>query len=114
MKRREFIAVLAGAGLPSLWLSGARAQPSERMRVIGVLMAHAEADPEFVAYLATSAGARVARGPQHPNPHLLGRARRRGGAPAVNATGFTVMEPTIAGKWLELLKEIAPHVKRAA
>ena len=32
----------------------------------------------------------------------------------MNATGFTVMEPTIAGKWLELLKEIAPHVKRAA
>ena len=23
------------------------------------------------------------------------------------------MEPTISGKWLELLKEIAPHVKRA-
>ena len=24
------------------------------------------------------------------------------------------MEPTIAGKWLELLKEIAPHVARVA
>ena len=34
--------------------------------------------------------------------------------PAGNATGFTVMEPTIAGKWLELLKEIAPRVNRAA
>jgi putative ABC transport system substrate-binding protein len=34
--------------------------------------------------------------------------------PGGNATGFTVMEPTISGKWLELLKEIAPHVKRAA
>ena len=33
--------------------------------------------------------------------------------PGGNATGFTVMEPTISGKWLELLKEIAPHVKRA-
>jgi putative ABC transport system substrate-binding protein len=31
-----------------------------------------------------------------------------------NATGFTIMEPTIAGKWLELLKEIAPRVNRAA
>src|SRR5438093_774749 len=34
--------------------------------------------------------------------------------PGANATGFTIMEPTIAGKWLELLKEIAPRVNRAA
>jgi ABC-type uncharacterized transport system substrate-binding protein len=34
--------------------------------------------------------------------------------PGTNATGFTIMEPTIAGKWLELLKEIAPRVNRAA
>src|SRR6266516_4188010 len=34
--------------------------------------------------------------------------------PAGNVTGFTIMEPTIAGKWLELLKEIAPRVTRAA
>ena len=34
--------------------------------------------------------------------------------PGGNVTGFTVMEPTISGKWLELLKEIAPHVNRAA
>ena len=34
--------------------------------------------------------------------------------PGGNATGFTIMEPTIAGKWLELLKEIAPRVNRAA
>ena len=34
--------------------------------------------------------------------------------PGGNATGFTIMEPTITGKWLELLKEIAPHVNRAA
>ena len=34
--------------------------------------------------------------------------------PGGNATGFTVMEPTITGKWLELLKEIGPRVKRAA
>ena len=34
--------------------------------------------------------------------------------PGGNATGFTVMPPTIGGKWLELLKEIAPRVKRAA
>ena len=34
--------------------------------------------------------------------------------PDGNATGFTIMEPTMAGKWLELLKEIAPHVTRVA
>jgi len=34
--------------------------------------------------------------------------------PGGNATGFTIMEPTIVSKWLELLKEIAPHVTRAA
>jgi putative ABC transport system substrate-binding protein len=34
--------------------------------------------------------------------------------PGGNVTGFTVMEPTITGKWLGLLKEIAPRVNRAA
>ena len=38
------------------------------------------------------------------------RVFREGG----NATGFTTLEPTMAGKWLELLKEIAPGVNRAA
>jgi putative ABC transport system substrate-binding protein len=34
--------------------------------------------------------------------------------PGGNLTGFTVFEPTMAGKWLELLKEIAPRVNRVA
>jgi len=34
--------------------------------------------------------------------------------PGGNVTGFTNIEPTMAGKWLELLKEIAPHVARVA
>jgi putative ABC transport system substrate-binding protein len=34
--------------------------------------------------------------------------------PGGNVTGFTVMEPELAGKWLELLKEIAPRTKRVA
>src|SRR5439155_12719583 len=34
--------------------------------------------------------------------------------PGGNATGFTPFEYSIAGKWLELLKEIAPRVTRAA
>ena len=34
--------------------------------------------------------------------------------PGGNATGFTIYEYSMSGKWLELLKEIAPHVTRAA
>jgi putative tryptophan/tyrosine transport system substrate-binding protein len=34
--------------------------------------------------------------------------------PGGNVTGFTVFEYGIGAKWLELLKEIAPHVTRAA
>src|SRR6516165_4538954 len=34
--------------------------------------------------------------------------------PGGSATGFAVAEPTQAGKWLELLKEIAPRVTRVA
>ena len=34
--------------------------------------------------------------------------------PDGNVTGFTNIEPTMAGKWLELLKEIAPRVNRVA
>ena len=33
--------------------------------------------------------------------------------PGGNATGFTAFEYGLSGKWLELLKEIAPHVTRA-
>jgi putative tryptophan/tyrosine transport system substrate-binding protein len=34
--------------------------------------------------------------------------------PGGNVTGFITMEPTMAGKWIELLKEIAPRVARVA
>ena len=34
--------------------------------------------------------------------------------PGGNTTGFINMEPTMAGKWMELLKEIAPNVDRVA
>ena len=34
--------------------------------------------------------------------------------PGGNVTGFTTVEPTMGGKWLEVLKEIAPRVARAA
>jgi putative ABC transport system substrate-binding protein len=34
--------------------------------------------------------------------------------PGGNATGFTSFEYSLSGKWLELLKQIAPHVTRVA
>jgi putative tryptophan/tyrosine transport system substrate-binding protein len=34
--------------------------------------------------------------------------------PGGNVTGFTLVESSIVGKWLELLKEIAPRVTRVA
>ena len=34
--------------------------------------------------------------------------------PSGNVSGFTIFEYSVSGKWVELLKEIAPHGKRAA
>ena len=41
---------------------------------------------------------------------LVARVNQPGG----NITGFAFLEPTLGGKWLELLSEIAPGLKRAA
>jgi len=48
MRRREFISLFFGATAMGPL---ARAQPTEKMRRIGVLMAHREDDPEFQEYL---------------------------------------------------------------
>ncbi len=32
--------------------------------------------------------------------------------PGANITGFSAFEPAIAGKWMQILKEIAPATKR--
>jgi len=46
MRRREFLAVLAGAAVPPIaWPLAARAQKAQRLRRLGVLMVTAESDP---------------------------------------------------------------------
>jgi putative tryptophan/tyrosine transport system substrate-binding protein len=168
MQRREFITLLGGAA--AAWPLAARAQQSEPMRRIGVLMYLAADDAERQARLAAftqamkqlgwsdgrnlridirwataddirrHAAELVALAPDvlmagtgTPTVAPLLQATRTipivfvtvidpVGAgfvaslaqPGGNATGFTIYEYSMSGKWLELLKEIAPHVKRVA
>ena len=170
MRRRDFFKVIAGS--TAAWPLAARAQQADRMRRIGVLMAHPENDPEFQAYVAAfreglqklgwteghniridfrwgalddaqarqrSAKELVALQPDliltqntPPTASMLQQTRtipiifvivadpvgsgfvKSLARPGGNATGFTIMEPTTTGKWLALLKEIAPRVNRAA
>jgi putative ABC transport system substrate-binding protein len=167
--RREFITLLGGA--VAAWPVAARAQQSERMRRIGVLMNMAADDPESQARLSAfvqglqefgwtvgrnvridyrwgegdaeryrrqaaelfalepdvilSWGAEIARGAQKASrlvPVVFAQSIDPVGSgmvaslarPGGNATGFTQFEYSLSGKWLELLKQIAPGVTRMA
>ena len=169
MKRREFIK-LAGAVIASSVVStrGARTQPGERMRSIGILIAQSGSDPAVKGYLAafaqglaplgwaegrnlrlemrtasadvdrlnTYAGELARLKPevilahgtetvrvmqQHTrtipivfttvtDPVGSGLAESLA-RPGGNITGFTNFEFSMAGKWLELLKEAASAVR---
>ena len=170
VRRRDFIKGIPGSSIA--WALAARAQQAEKVRRIGVLMAHREDDTEFQEYLVvfrqtlakfgwiehrnisieTRWGAldnaeirqRSAKELLTVNPDVIltqntpptaSMLQETSTVPVVfvivadpvgsgfvkslahpggNATGFTVMEPTTSGKWLELLKEVAPQTKRAA
>jgi putative tryptophan/tyrosine transport system substrate-binding protein len=169
MQRREFIVLIGGA---VAWPLAARAQQTDRVRRIGVLMGYPENDVEGQAVVAAfeerlqqigwTPGRSVlidARWAPPGNVEALQRFAKELVAlqpdlilsnttpttatllqqtrsipiifafvsdplgsgfvasfphPGGNVTGFIVMEPGIAGKWLELLKEIAPRVARVA
>jgi ABC-type uncharacterized transport system substrate-binding protein len=169
IRRREFIATLGGA--VAAWPLAARAQQTERVRRIGVLMNLASDDAEGQARLAAfhqglqQLGWTVGRNVQIDYRWGAGDAERYRkfaaelvalapdvilaigaitvgplqqasrsvpivftdvtdpiGAgfvasmarPGGNATGFILFEYGISGKWLELLKQIDPGIKRAA
>jgi putative ABC transport system substrate-binding protein len=168
VRRREFIAALGGA---AAWPLAARAQQTDRVRRIGVLMHVTENDPDGQARLTAfverlkelgwSEGRNlrfdIRWGPNDPDRYPRQAAELVALAPDVlvaptsftlaplqratrsvptvfmgvidpvgagfvsslakpggNTTGFIAFEYTIGAKWLELLKEIAPHVTRAA
>jgi ABC-type uncharacterized transport system substrate-binding protein len=169
VKRREFITLLGGAA--AAWPLAARAQQTDRVRRIGVLIALAADDPEAKARIAAFlqglqqlgwtdgrnvqidyrwgsgdaerirkyAAELAALAPDvifasgiaalapllqatHTVPIVFANVADPVGAgivdslarPGGNATGFLLFEYGISAKWLELLKEIAPGVTRAA
>jgi putative ABC transport system substrate-binding protein len=169
MRRREFIAGLAGAA--AAWPVAVRAQPAERVRRIGVLLPAAADDSQYqnsVGAFLQSLGqlgwtigrnARIdtrwagvnaddirrhaaelvtlvpdiilANGNEvvtallqatRSVPIVFPAVADPVGAgfveslarPGGNATGFMTFEYSIGGKWLELLKQIAPAVTRVA
>jgi putative tryptophan/tyrosine transport system substrate-binding protein len=167
MKRREVVKGLVAA--PAVWSTGAWAQPTERVRRIGVLVSARPGDAEYLALLRAfrqrmeelgwSEGRNLRIdlrwGGEGPDDVRKGAAELVGLRPEVivapgsaaagpalqatrtipivftivpdpvgagfvenlskpggNATGFASFDYSIGGKWVEMLKEISPGLKR--
>src|SRR5262245_9519381 len=95
MRRRQFITLLGGAAVT--WPLAARAQQAERMRLIGLLMAYAESDPEGQAWVAAFREALQKLGWAEDrnirNRHSLGDARRGGDATTREGTRCAAARP---------------------
>jgi ABC-type uncharacterized transport system substrate-binding protein len=129
MRRREFITLLGGAAAG--WPLAGWAQQGEPVRRIGVLMGVAADGPEGQARVAAFLnglqqfgwtdgrnvridyrwGAGDAELIRNPVGAGVVESLAR---PGRNFTGFLLYEYGLTVKWLELLKEIAPGVKRVA
>jgi putative tryptophan/tyrosine transport system substrate-binding protein len=168
MRRRQVITLLGGA---AAWPLAARAQQSERVRRVGVLMPHVENNSVAQARIAAlsqelqqlgwGVGRNLTIDVRWAGPYAAGIRKQAGelvasapdvilangsvavgpllevtrtvpivfvivpdpvgggfvdnlARPGGNATGFMQFEYGLSGKWLELLKQIAPGVTRAA
>ncbi len=116
LRRREFLTLLAGAAAAwPLWGAGS----ADRFRTYAIELVALKPDVVLAAAGATMPSLLQATRTVPivfvlvPDPvgagFVEGLAR-----PGGNATGFTNFEYGLSGKWLELLKEIAPRVTRAA
>jgi len=170
INRRAFIMLLGGAA--AAWPLAARAQQSERMRRIGVLMGYPESDSDAQANVAAfreslqrlgwAEGRNVRIDTRWPIPADVESMQRLAkelvalqpdvilsqitpttaallqhtrtipivfatvsdpvgsgfvaslSRPGGHVTGFATLEGSLGGKWVELLKEIAPRVARVA
>jgi putative tryptophan/tyrosine transport system substrate-binding protein len=153
MRRREFITVLCGVA--SAWPLVVRAQQSERMKRVGLLVGYSEDDTQGQASVAafrqkvrdlgwTEDGNVLidtrwaGSDPDKARPfakELVGMRpdvivtssnlvteivqRETRTVPIIfvfvgdgNLTGFPVFETAIAGKWVEIFNEVAPHISR--
>ncbi len=136
MRRRDLIAMFGGAA--ALLPLAARAQQSERAHRIGALIAFPENHPTARAFVDAFVQGlqslgwvegknirteyRFAAGDpvlfRRHAAELVGLAPdaivQSLARPGGNVTGFASYDASIVGKWLELLKEAAPDVTRAA
>src|SRR4029077_4217135 len=79
------------------------------------------AAPEVILVAGTSVLAAVRQATQSIPTVFVGISDPEGAGvvasfsrPGGNLTGFANFEPAIVGKWLQTLKEVAPHVTRVA